>query len=62
MGRLGPSELRSRLAFDWQVVEGLSSEHLGLVRAYASADEARANRALSPEERAAGRATCLSVE
>lgn len=62
MARLDPARLRSRLAFDWKVLTGLRSSHLGPVRAFASADEARAGRDLSRMQGEAGSATCYQVE
>lgn len=62
MERLDQAALRSRLAFDWKVLRDMRSAHLGLVRPYASAVEARANRVLSDRDAEAGLATCYSVE
>ncbi len=62
MGRLDQAGLRSRLAFDWKVLRDMRSAHLGAVRAFASADEARANRDLTARDAEAGMATCYQVE
>lgn len=60
MGKLDPKQLRSRLAFDHRVATSLVSPALGPVTAYTSADAG--GREVSPEEGAAGAATCFVVE
>lgn len=62
MERLSPADLVSRLAFDWRVLSALRSPHLGALHAFASADDARAGRALTPRDGEAGHAACYAVE
>ncbi|MFO0590517.1 MAG: hypothetical protein U0441_23445 [Polyangiaceae bacterium] len=60
--RLTPRELRSRLGFDAEVLKDLKAPSLGAIRPYASAVDFRANRVLTPQEMAAGRAEFYTVD
>lgn len=62
MKRLGAKLLRQRLAFDYRIVSRLRSPILGYVRAFASVDDARAQRALPAADAEGGRAGVYDVE
>jgi hypothetical protein len=62
MGRLSPAESRSRLAFDFQVVQGLRSDHLGPINPFVSEQTLRAGSVATPVEGAAGLVRLYLVE
>ena len=62
MPRLRPQELRARLRYDSEVMGGLGRDGLGAVRAFASAQDLRRGREVTPEEAQRGRAKFYSVE
>jgi hypothetical protein len=62
MARLIPSELRSRLAFDYSVMLGLRSDALGPVRPFVSDDDLCKGNEASPEAGETGRVRLYLVE
>jgi ubiquitin-protein ligase len=54
MARLLPAELRLRRAFDYRVIQGLRSDHLGRIRAYTSDEAYQAGVVAGDQEGAAG--------
>ncbi|MBI5536586.1 MAG: hypothetical protein HY898_27950 [Deltaproteobacteria bacterium] len=60
--RLSAADLRSRLGFDFRVIQALTSPALGPIRAYASAAELARKREVSVEAGEAGQAALYVVE
>jgi hypothetical protein len=62
MPRLSPSDVRSRLRYDYTVMLGLRSDALGPVRPFVSDDDLCKGREASPEDGEAGRVRLYLVE
>lgn len=62
MGRLTPAELRSRLAYDYEVMRGLEGPTLGSWRGFTSGTQAAARIEASPAEGAGGLVACYDVD
>ncbi len=58
---LGPAQQRTRRIFDWRVLSGLRSPHLGGIRAFASEAARRRGREATPAEAERGDATIFTV-
>ena len=61
MPALTPTELRSKLAYEYELIASLRSPAFGPVRGYASMTDARAGRELSPAEAKAGRPAVYDI-
>jgi len=62
VGRLTPAELRSRLAYDYEVMQGLEGPSLGSWRGFASSVQAAAGVKASPAQGANGLVTVYEVD